>query len=893
MKNPKSTFAQPPRLAKSILRRFCHVSFLEEVEGDLDEQFFETVGNKGLFRARIIYWVDVLRAIISGNSSSRERGSERISFIDSMSHFFKIFVRSMRHNRSSAVINIAGLVLSLTSFMVIWLYVNDELSYDTFHPDAENIYRISHSYKRYGDGVSESDARLPGMWVQTLREQSPDIKASTRFSKFGLPGAVKYEKADLLLEEPNVYWVDTTYTDIFKLQIIKGSDPITIFKDPTKIIVNESTAKKYFADADPIGQEIIYSRGGMNFPFVVAGVMKDYPSNAHFHPDFIASNTALDPFWKRNGTDRVNSFGDPFTYSFFKVEDESVLPKILSVLTPIVTKYSNETVSPVLVKLTDIHFTHGMLVTLEAPGDKSYVYISASIGVLILIIAAINYMNLATARSVRRSKEVGLRKTLGVKRSSLIRQFLGESMVMMVISFAIAVMLTITLLPFFNQLTGKSFTYISLLTGDTLLILVVAIVVLAFLSGSYPAFYMSRFKPAEVLKGKAMPGNSAENFRKVLVVFQFTVTMGLIVCAAVIRNQLSFIQVSKLAGNTNQVITMRNVAVGTAREADAFRNELMQNKNVEVVSFSDHLPRRDGFSFITMPLMFKAKGEDEYMWDALKVDPNFADMFKLDFVAGRNFSYDSPGDTANVILNESAVRTLNMTPEEAIGQEVSANKDFLQYASNYKFNKIIGVVKDFPYESVRFTISPMILYGHYPTSETINVKLSGDDMMSTIASIEKTWKKVHPGVPFQHWFMDQEFGKLYKQEMQMAKLSNYFTAFTIIIACLGLFGLASFTAEQKTKEIGIRKVLGASAGQIVLLLTNKFVTLALVACVIAVPLSLYAMQEWLASFAYRAPMEWWVFAIAGLSILALTYLTVGIESLRAAVANPVESIKHE
>jgi putative ABC transport system permease protein len=884
---------QPPRMAKNILRRFCHVSFIEEVEGDLEEQFFEAVEDKGLFRARINYWIDVLRAVISGNGKPRETDARPISLLDSLSRFFKIFVRSMRHNRSSAIINIAGLALSLTSFVVIWLYVNDELSYDTLHPDANNIYRISHSYKRAGDGVAESDARLPGMWIQTLREQSPDIKASTRFSKFGLPGAVKYEKKEMLIEEPNFFWVDTTYTDIFTLEIVKGSDALTVFKDPSKIIVNQSTAKKYFADADPIGQEIIYSRGGMDFLFVVAAVMKDYPSNTHFHPAFIASNTALDPFWKRNGADRVNSYGDPFTYSFFKVDDESAIPKITSILTPIAKKYSNNMVDPVLVKLTDVHFTHGMLVELEAPGDKAYVYISASIGVLILIIAAINYMNLATARSVRRSKEVGLRKTLGVKRSSLIRQFLGESMVMMLISFAISITLTITLLPFFNQLTGKSFTYVSLFTGDILTILLTVIVLLAFLSGSYPAFYMSRFKPVEVLKGKVVSGNGAENFRKALVVFQFTVTMALIVCAGVIRNQLSFIQVGKLAANTSQVITVRNVEVSTVREPDAFRNELMQNKNVENVSLSDHLPRRDGFSFITMPIIIKAKGESEYMWDALKVDPNFADMFKLDFIAGRNFSYNTPGDTANCILNESAVRALNMTPEEAIGQDVSANKDFMEYFRQYKFNKVIGVVKDFPYKSVRFEISPMVLYGHYPTAETINIKVSGADVTNTIADVEKVWKKIHPRKPFEYWFMDQEFDKLYKQEKQMAKLSNYFTVFTIVIACLGLFGLASFTAEQKTKEIGIRKVLGATSGQIVLLLTNKFVQLVLIACVIAIPLSLYAMREWLSTFAYRAPMEWWVFAGAGLCILLLTYLTVGIESLRAAVANPVDSIKHE
>jgi putative ABC transport system permease protein len=880
---------QPPRLAQGLLRRFCHVSFIEEVEGDLDEQFVANVDDKGLFRARIQYWFDVFYAIACGNRQARHISNSQLSMIDTLGHFFKIFFRSLRHGRSSAIINITGLVLSLMSFVAIWLYVNDELNYDAFHPNAQHTYRVSHSYNRYGDGVREADARIPGNWMQIVKESVPEIKASTRFSKFGLPGAVRYEKKDMTIEEAQFFFVDTTYTNIFNLTIIKGSDPKVVFKDPGKVLISESTAEKYFGNDDPIGQELVYRRGGMDFLFVVAGVMADYPSNAHFHPAFIAGNTALDPFWKRNGRDRVNSFDDAFTYTFLNVGDASALPKIMAAFTPIAQKHYNDTVLPVFTKLTDIHFTQGMLVELEAPGDRMYVYISASIGVLILIIAAINYMNLATARSVRRSKEVGLRKTLGVRRSSLINQFLAESVMMMMISFVIAVVAAVIMLPSFNQLTGKSFTYLSLFSGNTLVILIVMIGALALLSGSYPAFYLSRFKPVDVLKGNAARGTRADNFRKVLVVFQFTITMALIVSAAVIRSQISFMQDNKLAANTSRLITIRNVAVTTVKEPDLFRNMMMQNKNVESISMSDHLPRRDGFGFINMALNFSSKGKENYMWDVLKADSHFAEMFKLEFVAGRNFSPAVPLDTINCILNESAVRVLNMTPDEVIGQKIDVDPDFM----SVKLGNVIGVVKDFPYESARFKIAPMVLLGYYPASETINIKIAGDDLQQTIASIEKTWRQFHPNQPFQYWFMDGEFGKMYKQEMQMAKLSNYFTAFTIVIACLGLFGLASFTAEQKTKEIGIRKVLGASVGQVLLLLTNRFVRLVLIACVISIPLGYYAMSSWLEGFVYRAPIEWWMFVGAGAVTLVLTYVTVGIESFRAANANPVESIKHE
>jgi putative ABC transport system permease protein len=332
------------------------------------------------------------------------------------------------------------------------------------------------------------------------------------------------------------------------------------------------------------------------------------------------------------------------------------------------------------------------------------------------------------------------------------------------------------------------------------------------------------------------------------------------------------------------------VAVNSIKEPDLFRSMLMENKNVEIVSMSAHLPRRDNFGFTTYPMNFKSKGNEDYIWNVFNVDSYFADMFKLEFVAGRNFSPGNFQDTTNCILNESGVRALNMTPEEAVGQEVKVNPE---YDMRFKFGKVIGVVKDFPYETVRFKISPMALFGYYPSAETINIRLSGDDLAATISEIEKTWKKMHPSISFEYWFMNGEFGKLYKQELQMAALSNYFTAFTIVIACLGLFGLAAFTAEQKTKEIGIRKVLGASVGQVLLLLTSRFVRLVLIACVVAMPLAFYAMKSWLEGFAYRVTMEWWVFFGAAGIILMLTYLTVGIEAFKAAIRNPVDSIKHE
>jgi len=336
-------------------------------------------------------------------------------------------------------------------------------------------------------------------------------------------------------------------------------------------------------------------------------------------------------------------------------------------------------------------------------------------------------------------------------------------------------------------------------------------------------------------------------------------------------------------------MTVRLVDV---KNQDVLRQLMSQNKEVKEVSFSDHLPRQSNMGFITLPFVLPSLGEEQHMWEGLKVDESFATMFNLELLEGRNFSNALPADTSNFIMNEAAVRSLNLTPEQAVGLQITINIDYWD-ASYHVDGKVIGVVKDFPYASVRDAIPPMVLSGRYQHSETMNIRLAGDNYAEAIASLEKSWKKMYPSNPFKYWFLDQEFGRLYKQEMQMGKLADYFTGFTIVIACLGLFGLASFTAEQKTKEIGIRKVLGASIGQILVLLTNKFIRLVLISYVIAIPLSLYAMNSWLENFAYRVPLHWSAFVGAGLLILVLTYITVGIESIRAAVANPVDSIRHE
>jgi putative ABC transport system permease protein len=882
----------PPRFAKQILHRFCYIGLLEEFEGDLDEQFYQHLNTQGSFKAKIFYYLEVLRIIRAVRiRRNRISAGTNLSFGESIHHFLKITRRNLWRSKSSSFINLIGLSLSLMSFLFIYLFVVDESTYDAFHPNAENVYRISYTYLRYGDGIQETDARAAGLWVMDLKESFPEVKRYTRFSRFGYPGYVKYEKENKIFIEQQFFWTDANYTDIFSLPLIGQGDAKQILGRPNAVIVNETVARKYFGESNPIGQVLIYSRDGMDFHLTVEAVMKNYPSNAHFHPDFIASNQTLNPLWKRNNEDRINSGGDSFTYSFIELEEGTNLSKILGGLQQIFKRYLGDlakTASPVLTKLTDIHFTPGMLVELEPTGDRVYIYIFSSIGFLILFIAAINYMNLATARSIKRSKEVGLRKALGGSKATLIIQFLGESFLITSIAFLLAIIYTVILLPYFNEVTSKSFSFDFLLDLKILPPLFFLIVALAIVAGSYPAFYLSKFKAIEVLKGKFSVGKGSENFRRVLVVFQFSVTLLLIVGTIVIQRQLSFISAATLSEHKDEILTVRLAGVASMDKIESFRQAARLHSSVSAVALGNHLPRHENFGWIDRAFAVPTLGETPHIWQQFGVDAAFSPMFNLEFIAGRNFS-NSPADSNAYIVNEQVVRDLGLTPDKVLGLELESKG----YQSHNQKGAVIGVVKDFNYSSVRKHILPLVVSGRHNDAETLYIKMEGNNYGETLAYLEKAWKQIYPSAPFQYWFMNEEFERLYQLEMRMGKVFSFFAGFTIIIACLGLFGLASFTAEQKTKEVGIRKVLGASPVQILILLTTRFVKLIVIAFLLAIPAGFLGIEKWLTSFAYHIDIDWLIFLWSGLFILFLTYVVVGIESLRAALTNPVDTIRYE
>lgn len=890
----------PPRLATALLKRFCRLEFLEEIEGDLEEHFQARLSRRGKLFAVMGYWRDVFYAIMTTAKSRNGNDSQySASFSDLFKHFVKVSIRQLQRSRSTTLINISGLSVSIACFLFILIYLINETSYDSMHPDVDNVFRISRTFHAFGDGEEVTDARVPGLWTTTLSESMPEILAYTRFSRFGYPGMVRYEKRDMINVEQQFFWVDSTYTNIFSLPMIKGENPAAILRDPTKVIINETIAEKYFGSDDPVGETMIYQRDGLDIPLVVGGVMKNYPANTHFHPQFIANNLALEPLWARDGeinssytgggVNRINSWTDAFTYSYVKLQPGTLPGKMDRVIRDLLKTHLKEDakyVWPTITPLADIHYQPNYQIELEPPGDKVYLYLFGCIGILILLVACINYMNIATAKSLQRSKEVGLRKALGIKRWGLILQFVGESTVITGISTAFALVFIVLFLPGYNDLSGQWLSLSEILTSKILILLFVLILMIGLLAGSYPAFYLSAFKPLDVLRGKLRSDGGAERLRKSLVVFQFTITLLLVVGTLVVRNQLSFINQTKLSEFKDQVVTVRLFGIAHPRYIESFSNEIRRQSFVENMSMGSELPRQESYGWIDVRLKALELNKSFETWKHLDMDVNFPTLFNLEFIAGRNFSPRNSNDTSKLIINEAAVKNLGVTPERAVGV-------ILEDEFTHARNEVIGVVRDFSYGSIRHQVEPLVIYSKGENAEVMYIKLKGGNPQAAIEYLEKTWKRIVPGSPFEFWFMDKQFDRLYRQEKSTGVLFSYFSILTIIIGCLGLLGLASYTVEQKSKEIGVRKVLGATGVQILMMMTSRFVRLTLIAVIVGTPLAYFLVNSWLNRFAYKAEIHWSVFVLSGIFLLVITCLTVAFESTRAALQNPVKSLRHE
>ncbi|MEQ9102622.1 MAG: ABC transporter permease [Imperialibacter sp.] len=811
-----------------------------------------------------------------------------------LTNYLLIAFRSLRRSKFFSLINILGLAIGICSFLLIIFFVQDELSFDKHLPHAERMYRMDMT-GRFG-GNEFNIAVISAAQGPQMKEDFPEVEDYVRFRTRGY-FLVKY--GEDVYKEESVAYVDANVFDFFGINMISG-DPATALKEPKTLVITEALAKKLFGDDEAVGKVLKISN---DQDYKVTGVMAPLPQNTHFHFDILASMETLDE--AKNAIWLSQNF-----QTYFRLAEGASVENLEAKFPEMVEKYigpelerfmgasmedfaeAGNNIGYYMTPVTDIHLHSQVDVQLGPPGDIKYVYIFSAVAAFILIIACVNFMNLATARSANRAKEVGVRKVMGAYRHNLISQFLLESLIITAISFVVAIGLLAVALPYFNELTGKVFS-LSILATPTLAVSLVAIlIVVGLLAGSYPAFFLSAFQPASVLKGKLNIGMKSGSLRSVLVVLQFSISIFLVVGTLIVFDQLDYIQKKKLGYDREQLIVLQNTYV-LDKSIESFKNEVVANNYFKSGSISGFLPIRSNSNNSAMFPGRNPKSNSTTSLAMFYVDYDYIPTLGMELIEGRNFSKDFGADSLGVIINEATAKQFGIA-DDPIGQELGTfdGDDSDPEDLRIKVFKVIGVVKDFHFESLKTDIRPAVIFLGESTSR-ITFKLNTIEYAEAISFLHSKWDEFAPGQPFEYAFYDEEFNAEYKAEEKIGEIFGIFAGLAIFIACLGLFGLAAFTAEQRTKEVGIRKVLGASISSIILLLSKEFMKLVLIAFVITVPLAWFAMDAWLQDFAYRTTIGVGVFAFAGGLSFVIAWLTMSVHSYKAAAMNPSSSLRTE
>lgn len=808
-------------------------------------------------------------------------------------NYFNVALRNLLRQKFYSIINILGLSIGLTCFLFIALFVKDEFSYDLHHPNAEQIYRMDFTGAINGNEFITALMCAPA--YKTMKADFPEVEDAFRFRETG-NWFIKRKGQETTFKEENVINADPNFFQFWSVKLLKG-DPETCLSRPNTLVMDESTSKRIFGDDDPIGQIVVLDN---RTDYEVTGVYEDFPRNNHFHYNIML--TMLD---REDAEFNVWMSFNFNTYLKLKPGSdaaamEAKFPELLrSKLGPEVQKYMNmsfdefgatgNSASFSLFPLKDIHLYSDKMGELEPNGDIKYVYVFSAIGLFILILACINFMNLATARSANRAKEVGIRKVMGAFRSQLIRQFLVEALLICFLSTLVAFELAYLLLPFFNELAGKNLVLGDLISLQFIGIMAIIMIVVGIVSGSYPAFYLSKFRPAETLKGKINLGFKSGGIRSTLVVIQFTVSIIMIVGTAVVYDQLSYIQNKKLGFDKSQVIMVQDAWI-LGDKAKAYKDQALQDSRIESGTLASFLPvRTENNNNVYFPGK-SIKGDQSFIVNNHYVDHDYIRTLGMEIVAGRDFSKDFPSDTAAVIINEALVRAMGFT--NPVGEYVASYGGSIEEPEVVAF-KIIGVVKDFHFASMKEGIDPLLFHLSETSNGYVSFKVNSGETTETIAYLKQLWDEMAPGQPFASTFLDERFDRIYANEQKIGKIFAVFAFLAIFIACLGLFGLASFTAEQRRKEIGIRKVLGASVSSIVNKLALNFIKLVLISFGVAAPIAYFMMRSWLDEFVYRTEIKTWIFLLAGLVSILIAYTTMALQSWRASRANPVSSLRTE
>ncbi len=780
--------------------------------------------------------------------------------------------RNAVRSRATSIINIFGLTIGLTCFILIALYIRYEMSYDLNHEKSDRTYRIAQQQKGNFFRGTDRFAGTPLVLGSTLRREFPDVETATTLQLQNMP----LEKDGQVFSEGGLF-ADEYIFDVFTFPVIAGIGKDAL-RDPNAIILSAAMAKKYFGNEDAVGKTLVTQGQRL---LTVKGIIDDAPKNQHFTFDFIMSFRNL-PFFE----DESWSSNNFITYIVLPPDRDykKFETKLVALDKYVKDAYASLPFKPTffLQPLEDIHLHSQINFEIGINNDISNIWLFASIALIILLLASINYTNLATARSSLRAKEVGMRKALGAKKSQLVYQFLGESFLLTVISFALALALANILLPSFNALLDKQIPFKILIDNWSLIGMIATALLLSGLSGLYPAMYLSALKPSKAIKGSSVKNEKGKPvLSSALVVAQFTVSIVLATGSIVIYQQLHFIQSKKLGYNREHIVYIPNTDRGVSAKFSTLRNELLKNPQIEKVSFPEEVP----LNMISEGIVSDWEGNNNksnlYIYRN-HVDYDFLDLFEIELLEGRNFSPDHPADSVNTyILNESAVK--------ALGWEAPIGKRF-------NGGEVIGVVRDFHFQPMDLTIQPLYLTFRSKANDGYNniaVKIKMERPDKTVGYILQTLKSVSPHIPFDCHFLECDYDSLYNSEKRFGKAFNIFTALALFIASMGLIGLVSHHIIQRTKEIGIRKVLGASVPSVVSLVSKDFLKLILMAIIIAVPIAFWATNKWLQDFAYKIEVEWWIFIVSGFTALIVGLCTISIQSIKAALVNPVESLKSE
>lgn len=876
---------KPPRLAQWLLYRMISADIRHSAMGDFEEMYSTLCRAEGQWKALLWYQVQVIKSF---PSFIHDLFLWRIAMLK---NYVKIAVRNFMKHRLYSFINVFGLAIGMAACLMIYLWVQDELSYDRFHRNAEKIYRVERLVNFrdiHGQVPITSPAYGPGMVGDY-----PEIKNFVRI----LRNEASVKDHRNVVRKQDVILTDNTVFDVFDFELEEGDQRDALIQ-PLSVVLTRENALKYLGTEDVVGKFLIIEWNEQFMDFRITGILKEVPHNSHVRFDMLLSISSLPE-------DRLNNWLMNFIYTYILVDEGVSVEELEKKFPAMLTKHMasaavailgpeadiNEIFKIKLKSLLDIHLHPSEQFEIEPQGSLTSIYIFSASAVLILLIACINFMNLSTARANKRAREVGLRKTIGAYRIQLWGQFLGESLLMAISALVIAVMVILIFLPAFNAISGKSLSGFMLYRSGNWLGLITITLITGLAAGLYPAFYLTAFEPVVVLKGSTVSGTGKSVLRRITAVVQFVISIALIIGTLTIYSQMVYIQNRSLGFDKENVVIVSAESREVQQNVEAFRTALKSDTRIASVASSSNSPVSDSFS----DTIFRRDGTDDvFNMIYIYTDFDFTDTYRLNVIHGRSYSRDFGTDAEGaVLLNQAAAEEVGYDPKEAVGKKMFMLSNILGGLEEYRELTIVGIVENFHFKTLHMKIEPLVLICPPQFNNVIAVRIMPGDVRRTVGFIQQKWEEVFPDEQFDYSFLDNRLNLMYESEGRMRDIFLIFSILSIFVACLGLFGLAAFTAEERTKEIGIRKTLGASSSNIVLLLTREFTKWVLLANIVAWPVAYYGMNRWLQNFAYRIDIGIWIFLLSAVIALVVALFTAGLQSVKAALANPVDSLKYE